>query len=97
MFVILEGDGTLRVADELIPIKAGDVIFIPPGPEYPHQIINSSEAPLKYLSISTRDDPEVVEYPDSGKYQAIVRGKEEAPLRVIQRKGNSLDYWDDEP
>jgi mannose-6-phosphate isomerase-like protein (cupin superfamily) len=30
MFVILEGDGTLRVADELIPIKAGDVIFIPP-------------------------------------------------------------------
>jgi uncharacterized cupin superfamily protein len=39
MFVILEGDGTLRVADELIPIRAGDVIFIPPGPEYPHQII----------------------------------------------------------
>ncbi|MFT4506942.1 cupin domain-containing protein [Caballeronia sp. 15711] len=97
MFVILEGDGTLRVAGELIPIKAGDVIFIPPGPEYPHQIINSSEAPLKYLSISTRDDPEVVEYPDSGKYQAIVRGKEGAPLLVIQRKDNSLDYWDDEP
>jgi uncharacterized cupin superfamily protein len=97
MFVILEGHGTLRVADELIPIKAGDVIFIPPGPEYPHQIINSSGGPLKYLSISTRDDPEVVEYPDSGKYQAIVRGKEGAPLHVIQRKDNSLDYWDDEP
>ena len=97
MFVILEGDGTLRVADELIPIKAGDVIFIPPGPEYPHQIINSSEAPLKYLSIGTRHDPEVVEYPDSGKYQAIVSGNAEVPLRVIQRTGNSLGYWDDEP
>jgi len=97
MFVILEGDGTLRVADELIPIRAGDVIFIPPGPEYPHQIINSSEAPLKYLSVGTRHDPEVVEYPDSGKYQAIVRGKEGGPLLLVQRKANSLDYWDDEP
>lgn len=98
MFVILEGEGTLRVADEMLPIRAGDIIFIPPGPQYPHQIINSSAAPLKYLSISTRDDPEVVEYPDSGKYQAMVRGA--GPSRAfigIQRKENSLDYWDSEP
>jgi uncharacterized cupin superfamily protein len=53
MFVIVEGSGTLRVAGEMIPVAAGDVIAIPPGPEYPHQIINTSDAPLKYLSIST--------------------------------------------
>jgi uncharacterized cupin superfamily protein len=98
MFVILEGEGTLRVAGELLPIRGGDVIFIPPGPQYPHQIINSSAAPLKYLSIGTRDDPEVVEYPDSGKYQAIVRGAGASRAFVsIQRKENSLDYWDSEP
>lgn len=98
MFVILEGEGTLRVAGELLPIRGGDVIFIPPGPEYPHQIINTSAAPLKYLSISTRDDPEVVEYPDSDKYQAIVRGNASSRLFTgIQRKENSLDYWDAEP
>jgi uncharacterized cupin superfamily protein len=98
MFVILEGEGTLRVADEMLPIRGGDVIFIPPGPQYPHQIVNTSAAPLKYLSIGTRDDPEFVEYPDSGKYQAIVRGAGSArTVTAIQRKENSLDYWDSEP
>ena len=33
-----------------LPLRAGDVVFIPPGPEYPHQILNTSDAPLKYLS-----------------------------------------------
>jgi uncharacterized cupin superfamily protein len=49
MFVIVEGSGTLRVDGEMLPLKTGDVVFIPPGPEYPHQILNTSEAPLKYL------------------------------------------------
>jgi uncharacterized cupin superfamily protein len=98
MFVILEGSGTLRVAGEMIPIAAGDVIGIPPGPEYPHQIINTSEAPLKYLSISTQEFPEVCEYPDSGKYLAFSRPF--GPLLGrgrVHRPDADLDYWDGEP
>ncbi len=97
MFVILEGEGTLRVAGEMIPIGAGDVIGIPPGPEYPHQIINTSNAPLKYLSISTQEMPEVCEYPDSGKYLAYSRTK--GPLLDggrMHRPDTDLDYWDGE-
>lgn len=97
MFVVLEGAGTLRVAGELLPIVAGDVIFIPPGPAYPHQLINSSDAPLKYLSISTRETPELVEYPDSGKYAAIAARPDASRLNLLQRAENSLDYWDGEP
>ncbi|MDW5499352.1 cupin domain-containing protein [Pseudomonas lundensis] len=97
MFIVLEGTGTLRVAGEQLPIKSGDVIFIPPGPEYPHQIINSSDAPLKYLSISTREQPELVEYPDSGKFQAMALGENGEPVRYVQRPSASLDYWQDEP
>jgi uncharacterized cupin superfamily protein len=37
MFVVLDGHGTLRVAGAMLPIRTGDVIFIPPGPEYPHR------------------------------------------------------------
>jgi uncharacterized cupin superfamily protein len=96
MFIVLEGTGTLRVAGEHLPIKSGDIIFIPPGPEYPHQIINSSDAPLKYLSISTREQPELVEYPDSGKFQATALHEGE-PVRYVQRPSASLDYWQDEP
>jgi uncharacterized cupin superfamily protein len=35
MFIILQGEGTLRVAGERVPVRADDVITIPPGPEYP--------------------------------------------------------------
>ena len=92
MFVILEGHGTLRVAGERIPVRAGDVVFIPPGPQYPHQFINTSDAPMRYLSISTQERPELCEYPDSGKVAGYVRG-----LRIIQRPGEALDYWEGEP
>ena len=92
MFVILQGEATLRVAGEEVPIKAGDVIFVPPGPEYPHHIVNTSDAPLHYLSISTLKKPEICVYPDSGKVGAFAPG-----LRLLQKQDAGLDYWADEP
>lgn len=92
IFIILAGQGTLRVADELLPVRAGDVIFIPCGPDYPHQLLNTSDAPLDYLSISTQERPEVCEYPDSGKIGIFPGGPS-----FVQRRANNLDYWDGEP
>jgi len=92
MFIVLEGHGTLRVADEMLPLRAGDIAFIPPGPEYPHQIINTSDAPLKYLSISTKETPEVCEYPDSNKMLAYGPA-----ISRMNRLDTDLDYWDGEP
>ena len=92
LFVILEGEGTLRVAGQMLPVSAGDVVFIPPGPDYPHQFINTSQAPMRYISISTQERPEICEYPDSGKYLAYDRG-----FRGGQRVAANLDYWDGEP
>jgi uncharacterized cupin superfamily protein len=99
-FVILEGHGSLRVAGEMLAVGPGDVVFIPPGPDYPHQFINTSDAPLKYLSIGTRESPEVVEYPDSGKYLATATGTLEGVAQSfgrIHRESDDLDYWDGEP
>jgi uncharacterized cupin superfamily protein len=97
MFIILQGAGTLRVAGEHLPIKAGDVIFIPPGPEYPHQIINTSDAHLKYISVSTKETPEIAEYPDSGKFLAYASDGQGRQFEVNGRRGEDLDYWDGEP
>lgn len=97
MFIILEGRGTLRVAGEMLPLRAGDIAFIPPGPEYPHQIINTSDAPLKYLSISTRETPEICEYPDSGKYLATASPADARVFDALQRTTSNLDYWEGEP
>lgn len=99
-FVVLEGEGQLRVAGEWLALQAGDVVFIPPGPAYPHQIVNSSSAPLKYLSISTKDSPEIVEYPDSGKYLAMAPpppGPDAERFARMHRPADDLDYWDGEP
>jgi uncharacterized cupin superfamily protein len=74
-----------------------DVVFIPPGPQYPHQIINTSDAPLKYLSISTRETPEICEDPDSGKYQADASMDGARVFCATQRTDQNLDYWDGEP
>ena len=43
MFIVPEGSGALRVAGEMLTIREGDVMFIPPAPEYPHQILNTSD------------------------------------------------------
>ncbi|MCE4555493.1 cupin domain-containing protein [Roseateles cellulosilyticus] len=91
MFVVLQGEGTLRVAGELVPIRAGDTIFIPAGPEYPHHIINTSAAPLQILSVSTQAAVEVCVYPDSGKVGSFAPG-----VRLLQHQGAGVDYWDGE-
>lgn len=91
MFIVLEGTGTLRVAGHMLPIKAGDVVFIPPGPEYPHHILNTSDAPLKSISIGTNEPVEVCEYPDSGKYMVGAPN-----FHAIHRKGGDIDYRDGE-
>lgn len=96
-FVILEGEGTLRVAGELLALRAGDTVFIPPGREYPHQIVNTSDRPLKYLSIGTRERPEIVVYPDSGKYLAYGDDGSAQGFGAIARESDALDYWDGEP
>jgi uncharacterized cupin superfamily protein len=92
LFVVLRGRGTLRVDGELLAIEAGDVIFIPPGREFAHQILNDSDAPLEFLSFSTQEDTEVIEYPDSGKLLARAPG-----VHHMTRAGDAIDYWESEP
>jgi len=102
MFIILEGEGTYRYGAREFPIRAGDVCGAPKGgADTAHQIINTGETDLRYVAISTMQDPEIVEYPDSGKYAAIgiAPGQDfmTAHIKAIGRKGESLDYWEGEP
>ena len=102
MFFIVEGHGTLRLGDARHSIRAGDVISAPAGDAATaHQIVNSSDVELRYLGFSTRHDPDVVEYPDSGKFgvaSLVPRDGGSASARIfhLARPGTSLDYWDGE-
>ncbi|MDD3608971.1 MAG: cupin domain-containing protein [Halothiobacillaceae bacterium] len=101
MFFILAGRGTLRLAGERHPVRAGDVIAIPPGPDTPHQLINTSTEELRYLAVSTMEAPEVLEYPDSGKYGVMVGSApggdaSQRRFEVFARREAAVDYWDGE-
>ena len=98
MFLVLQGTGKVRMPDGTHPLKAGDIVCCPPGADGAHQIINDGAVPLRYLALSTVQDPEVVEYPDSGKYGVTVGRKPGAPpqdstFRVLAFKKDAVDYW----
>ena len=95
LFVILEGEGTLRYDGEQMPIRGGDVILTPPGPRTAHQIVNTSERELRYLALDARRSPEVCYYPDSGKYGAYFGEDEDGAF--VARAADAVDYWRDEP
>jgi uncharacterized cupin superfamily protein len=102
MFFILEGSGEVRIGGDVHAIRTGDFIACPPGStESAHQIINTGSADLKFLAVSTRQYPEIVDYPDSGKFG--VRGEVPADpehrfdyFRFNGRLEDSIDYWDGE-
>jgi len=99
-FYVLEGEGTLRHAEEEYAIRAGDFICSPADPEQPHQIINTSEKTLSYIAISTLDHTDVMHYPDSGKY-GVWHGNTDnladpGNFIVFARKDTAVEYWDGE-
>ena len=101
MFVILEGTGDYYYGSEKYQIRAGDVVAAPPGgPERAHKITNTGTITLQYLGISTKEEPEVVEYPNSNKFAVFSQSTDGSPMtahiRYIGRQENSLDYWDGE-
>lgn len=98
---ILEGSGSLRLNEELIPVKKGDYIAFPVGPGNAHQIINTSDSPLLYLCFSTMIYPDVVEYPDSNKVGVSAGftsdgSGENFQLRARFRKKDAVEYFEDE-
>jgi uncharacterized cupin superfamily protein len=95
---IVSGAGTARIGDAQVPVRAGDWIAYPVGPEYAHQLINDGDAPLVYLCISTAHRCEIVGYPDSQKVGMIARETRDKEWhRLVVRAGESLDYWEGEP
>jgi uncharacterized cupin superfamily protein len=98
---VLEGSGEVRIGDTTYPIRQGDIVACPPGgPETAHTIRNTGTVELRYLSVSTMMYPEIVDYPDSGKFgvRAEFPSTDGKPtvFRVIGRHGESVDYWEGE-
>lgn len=67
MLIVLEGVATVRTPEGEAEAGRGDAISFPTGPRGAHQVINHTMEPARILMISTMIEPEITEYPDSGK------------------------------
>lgn len=101
MFFILEGEGTLKHSGQVWTVKVGDIICCPTGQEHPHEIVNTGTIPLKYLAVSTMEQPEIGFYPDSNKF-GVFAGKapgqtqQDYSFRIIAKQDGGVDYYEGE-
>ncbi len=96
MIYILQGEATLRLGKDEIAVSSGTFIACPPGPDYPHQLINASANNLHYLVVSTMEYPEIAQYPDSNKIGAYVTGAPGKGFRGLYKKETNVPYFEGE-
>jgi len=89
LFLVLDGKAMLRQANQFREVIKGDLIFFSTDPEGAHQFYNHTDRPFKYLALSTLDELDVCEYPDSKKINV-------RKLKKIYQAGSEVDYLKDE-
>jgi uncharacterized cupin superfamily protein len=65
LLLVLAGTLSLRGTDGTQVLSAGAVVAFPRGQAGAHSLVNRSDAPVRYLMVSTTNCPDVVEYPDT--------------------------------
>ena len=98
---VLEGSGTLRIDERQITLSWGDYVTMPVGERGAHQIINTSDGPLRYLCFSTMIEPDAMVYPDSNKIglfagSAPGGSKEKRTVSTFLRADAEVGYYEGE-
>jgi uncharacterized cupin superfamily protein len=73
LVVVLAGTPTLRTLDGERELAPGDVVSFPRGRRGAHTLANRTGEPARYLMLSTKVMPEIVEYPEDGTVRAMTR------------------------
>jgi uncharacterized cupin superfamily protein len=84
MFVVLAGTPTLRTGEGEERLAPGDFVFCPRGRDGLHTFTNPTEEPARILAFSTLPVPEVVVYPELGKFGVATRN----PLEPVPDGGD---------
>jgi uncharacterized cupin superfamily protein len=87
LLVVLRGSPTVRMHDGDRMLAEGDVVPFPRGPEGGHQIRNDGDAVARVLVVSAQANPDVAEYPETGKVAWIVDGK-----HTYHRAGDAVEH-----
>ncbi len=71
--VVIAGTPTLRTLEGEFALVAGDVVAFPCGRRGAHTLVNRAGTPARYLMLSTKVMPEIVEYPEQGTVRVLTR------------------------
>jgi uncharacterized cupin superfamily protein len=71
LLIVLEGTLELRTPTGLRQVRSGAVVAFATGPDGAHRLRNISDAPARYLLVSTMRFPEVAEQLDTGTVLAL--------------------------
>jgi uncharacterized cupin superfamily protein len=101
LLVVLAGTPTLRTLEGDRELEPGEVVAFTSGRRGAHRIDNRSDAPVRFLIVSTMISPEVNEYPESDKiwvrnFAPGGQPVEDDPLDILARPDPDLDYMDGE-
>jgi uncharacterized cupin superfamily protein len=86
LLLVLAGTLSLRGPEGTQLLSAGAVVAFPRGQAGAHSLVNCSEAPVRYLVVSTTNRPDVVEYPDTGATLVVL-----AEQRLAYPRGADAD------
>lgn len=67
LLVVLRGTPTVRLHDGDRALREGDVVPLPPGPRGGHAVRNEGPGAARVLIVAANADPDITEYPDTGK------------------------------
>jgi uncharacterized cupin superfamily protein len=96
MLIVLEGRPSLRTPGGWRDLAEGELVGLLRGEAGAHQLVNRSDALVRFLAFSTSGEPDVVIYPDSAKLGAYERLPEGGGVRALFRLADAVDYYDGE-
>lgn len=74
MLIVLKGEPTLRTASGERTLREGEVVPLPRGADGGRAVSNPTESVVRILMFSSNADPDVAEYPETGKLGVITDG-----------------------
>jgi uncharacterized cupin superfamily protein len=96
LLIVLDGCPSLRTPEGWRELPEGEVLAFLRGEQGAHQLVNRTDAVVRFLAVSTSGDPDLVVYPDSGKLGAFERLPQGGGLRTMFRLSDTVDYHDGE-
>jgi uncharacterized cupin superfamily protein len=96
LVLVLEGRPSLRAPEGWRCLQQGEVVAFPRGEGGAHQIVNRTDAIVRFLALSTGGEPDIVIYPDSGKLGAFERLPDGGGVRALFRMADAVDYFEGE-